>query len=69
VGDWTMWQVARDHTSVIYYYSTAFYSALHGCGMARDDDLPRSIEIGGCHDLPLRRLAAGLVETGVLFNR
>ncbi|MBW8810223.1 MAG: linear amide C-N hydrolase, partial [Lysobacter sp.] len=26
VGDWTMWQVARDHTNFVYYYSTAFNS-------------------------------------------
>lgn len=24
VGDWTMWQVARDHTNAAYYFSTAF---------------------------------------------
>ncbi|MEH6421282.1 linear amide C-N hydrolase [Pseudomonas sp. CGJS7] len=24
VGDWTMWQVARDHSNAVYYFSSAF---------------------------------------------
>lgn len=24
LGDWTMWQVARDHSNAVYYFSTAF---------------------------------------------
>jgi choloylglycine hydrolase len=40
VGDWTMWQVARDHTSVIYYFSTAFNSALQAVNL-------NSVNFGG----------------------
>lgn len=29
VGDWTMWQVARDHTNVAFYFNTAFNTTVY----------------------------------------
>lgn len=40
VGDWTMWQVARDHTNFVYYYSTAFNSIVQKVDLA-------SVDFGG----------------------
>lgn len=30
LGDWTMWQVARDHTNIAFYFNTAFNATVNG---------------------------------------
>lgn len=33
VGDWTLWQVARDHTNQVFYFSNAFNSTLQAVNL------------------------------------
>ncbi|MGO1073294.1 linear amide C-N hydrolase [Lysobacter sp. CA199] len=37
VGDWTMWQVARDHTNAVYYFSSAFNATVQQVDLSQLD--------------------------------
>lgn len=46
VGDWTMWQVARDHTHAVYYFSSAFNATVQRVALSELDFGGGSVKIG-----------------------
>ncbi|MEI2429431.1 linear amide C-N hydrolase [Lysobacter yananisis] len=45
-GDWTMWQVARDHTNAVYYFNSAFNATVQRVDLSQLDFGGGSVSAG-----------------------
>jgi len=53
VGDWTLWQVARDHSNRVFYFSSAFNSAVQGVNLDQVDFSGGSVRLESLKSLPV----------------
>ncbi|MGH8080613.1 MAG: linear amide C-N hydrolase [Lysobacter sp.] len=53
VGDWTMWQVARDHSNAVYYFSSAFNSIVQKVDLSELDFGGGSVKATDLKSLPV----------------
>jgi choloylglycine hydrolase len=53
VGDWTMWQVARDHTNAVYYFSSAFNPTVQKVDLSEVDFGGGSVKMSALKTIPV----------------